>query len=314
MKISIVIPTLKENYPYLKMCVDSIKKYSHENHEIIVAVNNLKGEEIPDTIKQIEGIKLLAINEQGQGRATNLAVEQAINKYILVADDDTVFPPNWEELTEKAKEVEFLSGVFMENGKKGGIAPAFIQGDCGNTPEEFDWNKWKKESIERREEKMENGFGFPLVCKKELWQKVEGYDSDGYDPWGSNIESDLEYKIMLYGIMPKRWRGVITYHFAQISGTFTKPEAEPYLQKNRSYFERKWGIARAKALMIWYCEFGIPLDTLRYRPDWANFTENNKNIIPNDDFNKCIECSKCRFYYLDFRYDKCPRCGEIKHE
>ena len=38
MKFSIIIPTF-ENYEYLKLCIDSIKKNSKYSHEIIVHVN-----------------------------------------------------------------------------------------------------------------------------------------------------------------------------------------------------------------------------------------------------------------------------------
>ena len=157
MKISIIIPTLKSNLDYLKMCVESIKKYSTENHEIIVAVNNVKPNEIPEEMKEIKGIKLLSLERQGQGSAVNLGVAGAINEYVLISDDDVVFSPNWEELTEKAKEVEFLSGNFTESGAKGGVAAPFVTNDCGDTPETFNWEKWEKDSIEMREEKMENG-------------------------------------------------------------------------------------------------------------------------------------------------------------
>lgn len=306
-KISIIIPTLKDNVEYLKTTIGSIKKYSTLQHEIIVVINDIKINEVPKEILDIQDIKLISMEEKGQCIAVNGGVNVASSEYILVSDDDVVFSPNWEDLTEKIKEVDFLSGNFMENEKKGGAAAPFIRNDCGNLPEEFNWKKWEKDSVEMREEKWENGFGFPFVCKKELWQRIGGYDIL-YDPFGSQCDSDLCYSLMLTGIMPKRWRGVLTYHFAQVSGIFWKKEAEPYLQRNRSYFERKWGIGRAPSPQIWYCEFGIPLDNLRYKPIYADLSENNKNLISSEIFNKCVECNRCRFYYLDHRNDKCPKC------
>lgn len=309
MKISIIIPTLKENVDYLKMTVASVLKYSKENHEIIVVINNIKPENVPQEIKDIKGIKLIDIEQQGQGIAVNIGVKNATNEYVLISDDDVVFSPNWEELTEKVKEVGFLSGNFMENESKGGAAAPFVRNNCGITPLDFDWMKWEKDSLEMREEKMERGFGFPLICKKELWEKIGGYDIS-YDPYGSGIDSDLEYSVMLSGIMPMRWRGVITYHFAQVSGIFWKKEAEPYLAKNRSYFERKWGIARARSPQIWYCEFVIPQNSVIYRPSFANFSENNLCIKPDNSYNDSIECRNCRYIYLKFRDNNCPKCNK----
>jgi len=272
MQTTIVIPTLKDNIEYLKTTIKSIKKYAKEDHEIIVVTNNGPAFYIP-----IQGIKVYHTETQGQGGAVNLGIKAASNEYIYVSDDDVVFPPNFEELTEKAKEVDFLSGNFMENESKGGAAAPFIKHDCGNTYKDFNWEEFEKSSMEMKEDVWENGFGFPLLFKKSLWEKIEGYDIE-YDPWGSNIESDLEYKIMLSGIMPRRWRGAVTYHFAQVSGTFIKPEALPFWDKNRGYFERKWGIARAGAPEIWMCDFKINGTNLIYKPEWAKL-EDNQNIV-----------------------------------
>jgi len=259
--LSIIIPTMKDNIPYLKACVESIKKYAtNDNYEIIVVSN-------PDPIYDIDidGIRRLHSPEQGQCRAVNLGVREAKGEYILISDDDVIFPKNWEDLVEKAKEVEFLSGNFVESGVKGGVAAPFITKDFGNTPDEFKWEEWENNDL--AEDKWEDGFGFPLICKKEFWEKIEGYDEE-YDPWGSNCDSDLEYKVMLAGVMPRRWRGAPTYHFGQVSGIFTREEADPYLQKNKTYFERKWGIRRADCPDIWYCNFIIDGEGLKYKPDW----------------------------------------------
>lgn len=268
MKVSIIIPTMQANLPYLKACVESIKKYSTEDHEIIVISNPDPYYEIP-----IEGIKRFHNVEQGQCRAVNLGVKEASNEYILISDDDVVFPRNWEDMIEKAKEVEFFSGNFVESGSKGGVAMPFITKDFGNTPDDFNWEEWEKNE---GEDVWENGFGFPLICKKSFWEKIGGYDKN-YDPWGSNCDSDLEYKVMIAGVMPKRWRGAPTYHFGQVSGIFQHSD---YWQKNTRYFEQKWGIARAKTPEIWYCDFTINKKQLRFKPDWAKLDDNINVYFP----------------------------------
>ena len=268
MKISIIIPTFSEvSQDYVKMTVESIKKYSTEEHEIIVVSNPDPFYEIP-----IDGIKRLHSPSQGQCAAVNLGVREATNEYVLISDDDVVFPPNWEELIEKAKEVDFLSGVFMERGQGVPCDPYVIY-NPGDTPATFRWEEFEQKAIELAEPRWENGFGFPLLFKKSLWEEIEGYD-ENYDPWGSNCDSDLEYKLMLRGIMPMRWRGVVTYHFACVSGTFTRPEAQPYWHKNTNYFSEKWGITRARIPAIWHCDFKIDGKTLRYKPSWAKLLGN----------------------------------------
>jgi catechol 2,3-dioxygenase-like lactoylglutathione lyase family enzyme len=195
-----------------------------------------------------------------------MAVKEAKNDYVMIIDEDFVFPLNWEELVEKAKEHDFVSGNLMERGGSFAIC------DCGGLMN-FDEQKFEAESLRMAEDKWENGFGFPLICKKEIWELVEGYD-ESYDPWGSNCDSDLEYKLMLAGIMPKRWKGVLFYHFVSVSGTFA-PENNSYWRQNIKRFEDKWGFVRANSPYIWNCDFVIDGEKLKYKPAWAKLDNPN---------------------------------------
>lgn len=269
MKISIICPTLinsntkQDNWVYLEKCVHSFKKNSKENHEFIVATNNGPFVQCP-----IEGIKQIHTEKQGQCIATNLAVKEAQNEYVMIIDEDFVFPTNWEELTEKTKEYDFVSGNLMERGG------SFCVNNCG-TLIDFDEQKFEQDAITLKKDEWETGFGFPLICKKSVWELVEGYDEE-YDPWGSNCDSDLEYKLMLAGITPMRWKGVLFYHFVSVSGTFAE-EQSGYHRANVRRFESKWGFARANSPHIWNCDFVINEDQLKYRPSWAKL-ENNPNV------------------------------------
>lgn len=269
MKISVVVPVLinastkPDDWKWLKRCVSSLKKNSTEFHEIIVVTNNGQPKDVP-----IEGIRVIHTEKQGQCGAVNIGVRQASCEYVMIIDEDMVFPQNWEELIGIAISVDFCSGNLME--KSG----SFVNNDCGGI-DDFNQEKFEIDALRLKEDKLENGFGFPLICKKSVWELVEGYD-ESFDPWGSNCDSDLEYKLMLAGIMPKRWRGVLVYHFAQVSGTFF-PEQDMYWRKNIRRFEEKWGIRRADAPAIWNCDLVIDGEKLRYQPEWAKL-EDNPNV------------------------------------
>jgi glycosyltransferase involved in cell wall biosynthesis len=256
-------PSKPENWLWLEKCVHSIKKNSKENHEIIVVTNN--GEKIECPIK---GIKQLHTETQGQCIAVNIGVKNAQNEYVMIIDEDFIFPTNWEELTEKTREYDFVSGYLMERGG------SFMVNSCGGI-NDFDEQKFEADALMLKKDEWENGFGFPLICKKSIWELVEGYD-EGYDPWGSNCDSDLEYKLMLAGIMPKRWKGTLFYHFASVSGTFAD-ENHSYWQQNIRRFEEKWGLLRANSPHIWSCDFIIDGDRLRYKPSFAKL-ENNPYV------------------------------------
>lgn len=267
MKISIIVPVLinspttkDDNWIWLKKCVSSLKKNSKENHEILVVTNNGKPKEVP-----IKGIKVIHNTPQGQCQAVNLGVKEAKHDYVMIIDEDMVFPIGWEELIEKAQEYPFVSGTLMERGG------SFVNNPCGGLMD-FNEQKFETDAKILAKKEWENGFGFPLICKKKVWEMVEGYDEQ-FDPWGSNVDSDLEYKLMLAGIMPKRWKGTLVYHFAQVSGTFAE-ENMHLVQANISKFERKWGFARARSPEIWSCDFTIPKGLLKYKPKWAKLEDN----------------------------------------
>ncbi len=267
--ISIICPVLinattkPDNWSYLEKCVHSFKKNSKEEHEFLIITNNGEKVECP-----IEGIKQIHTEQQGQCVAVNIGVKEAENEYVMIIDEDFIFPTNWEELIEKAKEYDFVSGNLMERGG------SFVVNNCGSLLD-FDEQKFEADALMLRKNEWENGFGFPLICKKSVWELVEGYDEE-YDPWGSNCDSDIEYKLMLAGIMPKRWKGVLFYHFASVSGTFA-PEQDRFWRANTRRFEVKWGFARANSPHIWNCDFVIDGDRLTYRPKWA-ILDGNPNV------------------------------------
>lgn len=283
MKVSILIPTLAtpKSLPYLRACIDSIRRNSTEQHDILVMVN---GENFP-TLSKI-GASVFYIREQGQCKAVNALVKEVKTEYMVVTDDDSMFPPGWEKMLENLAEHPVVCMNSMESGRIG-AAPPFVVNDCGQDLNNFNKEKFEADAVKLGEAELdqanwselrkkyavegslflEHGFSFPFALKKETWLKVEGYD-EKYDPWSSNCDSDLHYKFRLAGMKPVRDRRVLNYHFSQISGTF-EPAQNAFWQRNRSFFEQKWGFRRADSPEIWY-SFDIPYGSLTYRPSWAN--------------------------------------------
>ena len=97
-----------------------------------------------------------------------------------------------------------------------------------------------------------------------MWDTIGGYDIN-FDPWGSNGDSDLEYKIKLAGIQPYQSQDAVVYHFSQTSGTFS-PENQGYWKKNWDYFIEKWGFERTDN-GIWEATFDIPTERI-FKPIW----------------------------------------------
>ena len=215
----------------------------------------------------------IIIFKQGQCKAVNAAVATVDTEWIFVTNDDMIFPENWwEKLTDDLlPSVMCLSPKLIEP-RLG--APTFEVYFCGGAGGDFDKQKWLEFARNYPEHDLDvpfyrTGFNLPFLIHRDLWNTIDGYDVN-YDPWGSNGDSDLEYKIRLAGVQPYQNTNTIVYHFSQTSGSFS-PENQPYWTKNWNYFIEKWGFPRADSPKIWEANFDIPEDKLKYRPFWKDF-------------------------------------------
>lgn len=211
---------------------------------------------------------------QGQCAAVNRVAKEVDTPWLMVSNNDMVFPPYWfEKITETMDNFGLLvASPNLVEPSKG--APPFIEKFCGGLGGDFDKycflnfaNSYKEHENRPVENLIENGFNLPFLIRKDVWDTIGGYD-EMYDPWSSNSDSDLQYKIMLTGITPKRVRSSLVYHFSQVSGTFHS-DNQSYVQENYEKFRKKWGFKRASSPEIWY-KPEIPYDELKFKPDWIN--------------------------------------------
>ena len=213
----------------------------------------------------------IRINDQGQCKAVNAAAATVNTPWIFVTNDDMIYAPGWfEMLTVPLKGDELCISPILVEPRKG--APTFIEYFCGGAGGDFDKEKfyqYVRSSVTTIYIPLRTGFNLPFLIKKELWDLVGGYDIN-YDPWGSNSDSDLEYKIKLAGVQPYQNTNCIVYHFSQTSGTF-HPDNQSYWQKNWDYFIEKWGFPRTDE-GIWEANFKIPTkqEGRKFHPDWEN--------------------------------------------
>lgn len=207
------------------------------------------------------------IKEQGQCRAVNAAVATINTPWVFVTNDDMIYAPGWfEKLTDPISTQLCVSPKLIE--PRGG-APTFEVYFCGGAGGDFNKTKWLEFAKNYKGQGIRTGFNLPFLIKKELWDLISGYDTQ-YDPWGSNSDSDLEYKIRLAGVQPYQNTNSVVYHFSTVSGT-SHPDNRPYWQRNWEYFISKWGFERASGNQIWEANFDIPEDKLKYGPFWKGF-------------------------------------------
>lgn len=289
MLLTVIIPTRasEETKPYVEACVASIRQTAPWV-EIVVAKN---GNHCLDLDVNAE---VVYFRKQGQCNAVNEAVKGVGSKYIMVSNDDMIYSPGWaNNLMDAVKEHLCVSPTLVE--PKGGAEP-FYNYDCGRSVDEFNMDKWldfvgEMFIGENEEDGIEDGFNLPFLVEREVFNTVEGYDTE-YDPYGSNSDPDLMYKFMIAGIAPKRDRRSLIYHFSLRSSDPAQSEdAKTSWWKNWRYFPHKWGFERDGRTNIWYAggENGTRIPTednpyvseqahghdihpgkdwIEYKPDW----------------------------------------------
>ena len=206
---SILIPTFN-NINYLKFCIESIKKNSRSNHQIICHVNI--GND--GTIEYLNKEKIeysYTVYNSGICEGINKAAKLAKYNYLLYAHDDFYFCPEWDlilsnEIDKIGHENFYLSGTMMNEGQ--------IRFDCGDTPDEFDENKFLKEYKNFNYFDFQGSTWAPSIVHKDIWKKVGGLSEEFFPGNGS----DPDFNMKLWNIGIRIFKGINDFknHFGSI--------------------------------------------------------------------------------------------------
>jgi GT2 family glycosyltransferase len=285
---SIIIPTFN-NHKYLKNCIESIKKNSSYDHEIIPHVNEGKD----GTIEYLNKINIkYTYTNYNSGICTgmNMAAKKAKTNYILYAHDDFYFCPKWDlVLKQEVKKIGhnnfYLSGTMVNNGQ--------IKLNCGNDLVSFDEKKLLTEIDNANYYDFQGTTWAPHLIHKEIWDKIGGFSEEFFPGTGS--DPDLNMKLWKQGV--RIFKGINdfkVYHFGSV--VTRKYKNHPTIQtesgsKGSKIFLIKWGIS-----IKFFKKFYLKSDSLYEGP-----LENPKKSIMY--FIQLILC-KLNYFYVKFIYKK----------
>ena len=211
---SIIVPTFN-NLDYLKLCLESIKKNSAFNHEIIIHIN--EGKDGTKSFLEKKNYKF-SYSEKNSGVcvAFNQAVKKANKKYIVLAHDDMYFCPNWDRVfqSELMKLPEnsdfFLSGTMVQPFE------SYINLNCGDTIDNFDEKKLLSELPKIKFDDFQGTHWQPSLIPLKTWDKVGGF-SEEFSP---GLGSDPDFNMKLWKIGVRLFKGLgkcRVYHFSSLS-------------------------------------------------------------------------------------------------
>jgi len=237
---TIVIPSWN-NLPYLRLCVESLRRNSRHAHQILVHVND-GSDGTRDWIAR-EGIEHTASDANlGICFAVNLAAARARTDFVMYMNDDMVAAPGWDMALERAlgqiagRGMFMLSGTMVEPEDSGNRC--VVVADYGRDAAGFDLERFSASAPQRARGDWLGATWPPTLVRRELWHEVGGYSTE----FSPGMGSDNDFSMKLWHAGCRVFLGVgdsLFYHFAKISTT--------RIRKNdgRRQFLMKWGITQS---------------------------------------------------------------------
>ena len=239
MNFSIIIPTYN-NLGYLKVCLESLKKNSEFNHDIIVHIN----EGSDGTKTYIEQNKInYTFSEINIGlcSAVNIAAKKSKSDFILYSHDDMYFLPGWDAaLIQEIKKIPdkkfLLSSMQISHNGPGPKGIEHIEYNVGESLDNFDEQKLLDNYQKFEFPDLQGSHWAPHVIPKTLWNKVGGF-SEEFNP-GFASDPDLNMKLWNEGVRYfKLLNSSRVYHFGSIT---TRRKENITRNKGRKTFIKKW--------------------------------------------------------------------------
>ena len=238
MRFSIIIPTWN-NLPFLRLCVDSIRRHSSEEHQIIIHVN----EGSDGTLEWVreQGFDYTwSERNVGVCIACNMMRAKVQTDYILYLNDDMYVLPGWD--TALAAEVDalpdnrfFLSSTLIHPRKPENIG---IVADYGDSLETFEEERLLREYAALPCADWRGATWPPNLLHRDIWDLVGGYSIE-FSP-GMGSDPDLTAKLWMIGV--RHFKGLAdsrVYHFE------TKSTERIRQNDARMQFMLKWGVANS---------------------------------------------------------------------
>jgi hypothetical protein len=236
--ISIVIPTWN-NLPFLQLAVDTIRRHSAHDHEILVHVND--GSDGTLAWVREQGLKHTASpGNVGICYAVNQVAALATQPYLLYLNDDMAVLPGWDtRLLEVAQRLDgkrfMLSSTMIEPG--GANNRCTVAADFGRDAASFREAELIAALPSMRRSHWLGSTWPPTLLPTWMWAEVGGYSIE----LSPGMSSDNDFSMKLWHGGCRTFIGLgdsFVYHFACVS-THRIVKNDGRLQ-----FLHKWGISQ----------------------------------------------------------------------
>jgi glycosyltransferase involved in cell wall biosynthesis len=265
---SILIPSWN-NLAYLKCCVESIRKNSRFQHEIIVHVNEGKD----GTLEWVKSQNLSHTYSEGNVGVCygfNAPASLATCEYIVLSDDDFYYAPDWDfYLNEEIKKIGHryfcITSTLIEHSPTS-YASMIAPHNFGMTVETFNEPKFLKEYQTIPFADWNGANWYPLVLHRHLYNLIGGLSIE----FSPGISSDPDMMMKLWHCGVRYFKGVgdsRVYHFVSKS---VKRVMKPNINDGNNQFLMKWGLSKSTFFDA-YLRLGKKFLGYTAEPDWSAF-------------------------------------------
>ena len=233
---SIMIPSWN-NLAYLQLCINSIRKHSFYQHEIIVHLNEGKDGSL-EWIQSQDDISYSYSKENiGVCYALNSCRTLANTNYLLYINDDMYVCPDWdkpfkEEIDLIGHNHFFFSGTAIEIKAQSSCS---IEKNFGHNIESFNEAALIESYHTIPMQDWQGSTWPPNIVHKDIWDLAGGYSIE----FSPGMYSDPDFSMKLWKLGVRTFKGIArsrVYHFGSISVKRVKHNA------GYSKFISKWGI------------------------------------------------------------------------
>ena len=236
---SIIIPTWN-NLAHLQLCVESLRRHSTYEHQLLIHVND--GADGTLEWVKLQGLEYTASPTNiGICHAVNWVGARAVRDYVVYMNDDMYCCPGWDEALARRipkipTDLFMLSGTMIEPVDSGN--PCVAVRNFGRDVATFDAAALVDAAPSLVRPDWLGATWPPTLVHRDWWERLGGYSSE----LSPGMSSDNDFSMKMWDAGCRTFIGVgdsLVYHFQQ------KSTGKVVKNDGRRQFLHKWGITQA---------------------------------------------------------------------
>ncbi|NBI28711.1 bifunctional glycosyltransferase family 2 protein/class I SAM-dependent methyltransferase [Chengkuizengella marina] len=241
MKTSIIVLTHNQ-LTYTKKCIESIRKYTSLDYELII-VDNASQDGTVDYLKKQSDL-LVIFNKENVGfaKGNNQAMRIVSGDVVVFLNNDVVVTAGWLEplinTLFSSKKIA-MTGPVTNNDNVNGLQKIQVDYNQDTLEGISEFSKQYCAKHVHMSKRVLRLVGFALACKKEVLNTIGLFDeSFGI---GNYEDDDLCLRALIKGYELRIVKDSFVHHFGRITFKESKINYSHLMIKNKTKFNKKWG-------------------------------------------------------------------------